>query len=50
MPPPVGMNPFLAADRFERPVTEIYRCAVPFLLVLLAVLTVTKLPPLGLGL
>jgi tripartite ATP-independent transporter DctM subunit len=49
--PPVGLNLFLAAYRFERPVTEIYRCVVPFLLVLLMiVLAVTYLPWLILGL
>jgi C4-dicarboxylate transporter DctM subunit len=49
--PPVGLNLFLAAYRFERPVTEIYRCVVPFLLVLLVVvLAVTYLPALSLGL
>ena len=49
--PPVGLNLFLAAYRFERPVTEIYRCVVPFLLVLLlVVLAVTYLPWLILGL
>ncbi len=48
--PPVGLNLFLAAYRFERPVTEIYRCVVPFLLVLLlVVLAVTYLPWLILG-
>ena len=49
--PPVGLNLFLSAYRFERPVTEIYRCVVPFLLVLLlVVLAVTYLPWLILGL
>ena len=48
--PPVGLNLFLAAYRFERPVTEIYNCVVPFLLVLLlVVLAVTYLPWLILG-
>ena len=48
--PPVGMNLFLAAYRFDKPLTEIYRCALPFLLLLLAVvLAVTYLPWLIIG-
>lgn len=48
--PPVGMNLFLASFRFERPLTQVYRLAVPFLLILLvAVLIVTYVPVLTLG-
>ena len=43
--PPVGMNLFLAAYRFDKPLTEVYRAALPFLLVLLlVVLMVTYMP------
>jgi len=43
--PPVGMNLFLAAYRFEKSVVEVCRSAVPFLLVLAAaVLLITYLP------
>ncbi|MDX1711484.1 MAG: TRAP transporter large permease subunit [Rhodovibrionaceae bacterium] len=47
--PPVGINLFLSAYRFERPVTEIVRAIVPFFLVLVAVvLLVTYVPALTL--
>ncbi|MDH3451297.1 MAG: TRAP transporter large permease subunit, partial [Gammaproteobacteria bacterium] len=43
--PPVGMNLFFAATRFERPVLEIYRAVVPlFLLLSLGVLLITYVP------
>lgn len=48
--PPVGMNLFLASYRFEKPLGEVYRAAVPFLLILLlAVLLITYLPFLALA-
>jgi tripartite ATP-independent transporter DctM subunit len=48
--PPVGMNLFLAATRFERPLLAVYRSALPFLLLLLAVvLLVTYVPDLIIG-
>jgi tripartite ATP-independent transporter DctM subunit len=48
--PPVGMNLFLAAYRFDKPLTEVYRGALPFLLVLLlVVLMVTYLPAIIVG-
>ena len=47
--PPVGMNLFIAGYRFERPITEIYRATIPFMLVLLiAVLIITYVPYLSL--
>ena len=46
--PPVGMNLFIASYRFERPVTEIYRAALPYMAVLfLAVLIITYWPGLS---
>ena len=43
--PPVGMNLFLAAYRFDKPVTEMYRVALPFLLILgVGVLMIAYLP------
>ena len=43
--PPVGMNLFLGAYRFERPVTEMYRVALPFLAILLVgVLLIAYVP------
>lgn len=49
--PPVGLNLFLASYRFERPVTELYRASLPFLLILLVTLVaITYLPWLSTGL
>ena len=47
--PPVGINLFVARFRFARPLTTIYRAALPFALVLIAaLLLITYLPPLSL--
>jgi tripartite ATP-independent transporter DctM subunit len=47
--PPVGMNLFIASYRFEKSVTELYRAAIPFMMVLLAaVLIITYWPDLSL--
>jgi len=49
--PPVGLNLFLASYRFDRPLLEVYRAAVPMLLVLgVGVLLITYLPWLTTGL
>ena len=48
--PPVGMNLFLASYRFEKPLIQIYRHAIPFFLVLLGVvLFITYIPTLTIG-
>jgi C4-dicarboxylate transporter, DctM subunit len=48
--PPVGMNLFLASYRFEKPLVQVYRSAVPFFLVLLfVVLLITYVPALIIG-
>jgi tripartite ATP-independent transporter DctM subunit len=45
--PPVGMNLFLSSYRFGKPMPEVYRAALPMLLVLLVgVLLITYLPPM----
>lgn len=45
--PPVGMNLFLSAYRFDRPLTEVVRATFPFLLILLCgVLAITYVPAL----
>lgn len=45
--PPVGMNLFLSAYRFDRSLGEVYRSVIPFFLILLAgVLAVTYVPVL----
>ncbi len=48
--PPVGMNVFFASRRFDQPLVHMYRCALPFLLILvLVLLLVTYIPALTLG-
>ena len=47
--PPVGMNLFIAGYRFNKPIIDIYRASIPFMLVLLlAVLIITYWPWLSL--
>jgi len=49
--PPVGLNLFISSYRFQKPVLEVYRASIRWLLVLLlALLVVTYLPQLSLGL
>ncbi len=49
--PPVGLNLFLASYRFDRPLLEIYRAALPMLVILgLGVLLITYVPFLTTGL
>jgi C4-dicarboxylate transporter DctM subunit len=49
--PPVGLNLFLAAYRFDRPLLTIWRAALPMLVILgIGVLLITYLPPMTLGL
>jgi len=47
--PPVGMNLFIASYRFNKPITELYRASIPFMIVLLAaLLIITYFPELSL--
>ncbi len=47
--PPVGMNLFIAGYRFNKPIVEIYRATIPFMLVLLlSILIITYWPALSL--
>ncbi len=47
--PPVGMNLFIAGYRFNKPIVEIYKATIPFMLVLLfTVLLITYIPFLSL--
>lgn len=47
--PPVGLNLFIASSRFERPVLQLYRATLPFLLLLLLTLfLITYWPGLSL--
>jgi tripartite ATP-independent transporter DctM subunit len=49
--PPVGMNLFLSAYRFEKPMSKVYRSTLPFFVVrLLAVLAITYIPIISIGL
>ncbi len=48
--PPVGLNLFLSASRFKKPLPQLYRHALPFLLIMTAgVLLVTYIPALTQG-
>jgi tripartite ATP-independent transporter DctM subunit len=48
--PPVGLNLYLSSSRFGRPLTEVTRQTLPFLLLMaLAVLVVTYVPSLSLS-
>jgi TRAP-type C4-dicarboxylate transport system permease large subunit len=43
--PPVGLNLFLASYRFDRPLVEVFRAAVPMLIILgIGVLLITYVP------
>ncbi|MBW1822488.1 MAG: TRAP transporter large permease subunit [Deltaproteobacteria bacterium] len=45
--PPVGMNLFIASYRFNKPITELYKASIPFMIVLLiALLIITYWPGL----
>jgi C4-dicarboxylate transporter DctM subunit len=48
--PPVGINLFVSSMRFERPVIELYRASVPFIIILLlALVVITYWPALSLA-
>jgi tripartite ATP-independent transporter DctM subunit len=49
--PPFGLNLFISSFRFRRPVTEVYRATLPFLIVLLiALMIITYWPDMSLWL
>lgn len=49
MTPPVGMNLFLSAFRFKKPLPTLYLASIPFILVLLvALMVITYVPELSL--
>jgi C4-dicarboxylate transporter, DctM subunit len=49
--PPFGLNLFISSFRFRRPVTQVYRASVPFLIILFAaLLVITYWPDLSLWL
>lgn len=43
--PPFGLNLFISGFRFKKPVTEVYRAVVPFILLLLVALGLTTYVP-----
>jgi len=48
--PPMGLNLFLSASRFEKPLPYVYRQAIPFLLIMAAgVLAITYFPAVTTG-
>ncbi len=48
--PPVGLNLFLSSSRFNKPLPQLYRHVVPFLIILgLGVLMITYLPQMTTG-
>jgi len=49
--PPVGLNLFISSFRFKRSIFDLYRVAIPFLILLIvALLVITYVPWLSLGL
>ena len=47
--PPVGINLFISSFRFKRPVTDLYKATMPFLILLLfALIIITYIPELSL--
>jgi len=47
--PPVGLNLFIASSRFDRPIIQLYKATLPFLLILLlTLLVITYWPGLSL--
>lgn len=47
--PPVGLNLFIASSRFDRPIVQVYKATLPFLLLLLlTLLLITYWPALSL--
>lgn len=48
--PPVGLNLFLSSSRFKKPLPQLYRHVLPFLIILgIGVLLITYLPIMSLG-
>jgi tripartite ATP-independent transporter DctM subunit len=48
--PPVGLNLFLSSSRFNKPLPQLYRHVVPFLIILgIGVLMITYLPQMTVG-
>jgi len=49
MTPPVGINLFISSYRFKKPIAEVYKASMPFMIILLIVLVlITYIPQLSL--
>ena len=49
--PPVGLNLFLSSSRFNKPLPQLYKHVVPFLIILaIGVLLITYVPSMSIGL
>jgi hypothetical protein len=49
--PPLGLDLYLGSLRFQRPITQLFRASLPFLVILLVELAlITYIPDLSLGL
>ncbi|MDO9181502.1 MAG: TRAP transporter large permease subunit [Bacteriovorax sp.] len=47
--PPVGINLFIASNRFKKPITDLYSASIPFLVLLvIALLLITYIPAMSL--
>jgi C4-dicarboxylate transporter DctM subunit len=47
--PPIGINLFIASNRFKKPITELYSASIPFLILLIiALVLITYVPALSL--
>ncbi len=47
--PPVGINLFIASNRFKKPITDLYSASIPFLVLLVvALLLITYIPSMSL--
>ena len=47
--PPVGINLFIASNRFKKPITDLYKASIPFLVLLvIALLLITYIPSMSL--
>jgi C4-dicarboxylate transporter DctM subunit len=47
--PPVGINLFIASNRFKKPITELYKASIPFLVLLvIALILITYIPSMSL--
>src|SRR5207237_1061249 len=43
--PPAGLNLFIAAFRFRRPITELYRAVIPFIILMAITLGIVTYAP-----